>query len=121
MVTLIQPSLWMKGSAANLNIHLHCLVPVEVCRCDTEGEFVFVEVPAPTDESLQTVLHKIVTRMLKLCSSTSTPRRVSWARPTWPTSTVSACTQSCVVVTTTARRSSTCAATVKCSNSVSNK
>jgi len=62
-VTLIQPSLWMKGSAANLNIHLHCLVLDGVFRCDTEGEPGFLEVPAPTDEALQAVLHKIITRM----------------------------------------------------------
>ena len=37
-----------------------------VYRCDTEGEPVFVEVPAPTDEALQTVLHKIITRTMKL-------------------------------------------------------
>ena len=36
--------------AANLNIHLHCLVLDGVYRCDTEGEPVFVEVPAPTDD-----------------------------------------------------------------------
>ena len=54
------------GSAANLNIHLHCLVLDGVYRCDTEGEPVFVEVPAPTDEALQTVLHKIITRTMKL-------------------------------------------------------
>ena len=65
-VTLIQPSLWMKGSAANLNIYLHCLVLDGVYRCDTEGEPVFVEVPAPTDEALQTVLHRIITRVMKL-------------------------------------------------------
>ena len=53
------------GSAANLNIHLHCLVLDGVYRCDTEGEPVFVEVPAPTDEALQTVLHKIITRLMK--------------------------------------------------------
>ena len=35
-------------------------------RCHTEGEPVFVEVPAPTDEALQTVLLKIITRMMKL-------------------------------------------------------
>ena len=62
-VTLIQPSSWMKGSAANLNIHLHCLVLDGVYRCDTDGEPVFVEVPAPTDEALQTVLHKVITRL----------------------------------------------------------
>ena len=33
---------------------------------DTEGEPVFVEVPAPTDEALQAVLHKIITRLMKL-------------------------------------------------------
>jgi len=65
-VTLIQPSSWMKGSAANLNIHLHCLVLDGVYRCDTDGEPVFVEVPAPTDEALQTVLHKVITRLMKL-------------------------------------------------------
>ena len=37
-----------------------------VYRCDTEGEPVFVEVPAPTDEALQAVLHKIITRTMKL-------------------------------------------------------
>ena len=42
-VTLIQRF----GSAANLNIHLHCLVLDGVDRRSTEGEPVFVEV-APT-------------------------------------------------------------------------
>ena len=37
-----------------------------VVLCDTEGEPVFVEVPAPTDEALQTVLHKVITRLMKL-------------------------------------------------------
>ena len=36
-VTLIQPSLWMKGSAANLNIHLHCLVLDGVYRCSASS------------------------------------------------------------------------------------
>ncbi|MBK8763787.1 MAG: transposase [Burkholderiaceae bacterium] len=44
-VTLIQRF----GSAANLNIHLHCLVLDGVYRCGTDGEPEFVEVPAPTD------------------------------------------------------------------------
>ena len=61
-VTLIQRF----GSAANLNIHLHCLVLDGVYRCDTDGEPVFVEVPAPTDEALQTLLQKIITRTMKL-------------------------------------------------------
>ena len=72
------------ASAANLNIHLHCLVLDGVYRCDAEGEAVFVEVPAPTDEALETVLPEIITRMMKLrtrkgCSSKSR------AKPTWPT------------------------------------
>jgi hypothetical protein len=53
-VTLIQRF----GSAANLNIHLHCLVLDGVYRRGTDGAPEFVEVPAPTDEALQTVLHK---------------------------------------------------------------
>ena len=61
-VTLIQRF----GSAANLNIHLHCLVLDGVYRRSTEGEPVFVEVAAPTDEALQAVLRKIITRILKL-------------------------------------------------------
>ena len=41
VVTLIQPRLWMNGSAANLNIHLHCLVLDGVYRCGADGEPVF--------------------------------------------------------------------------------
>ncbi len=60
-VTLIQRF----GSAANLNIHLHCLVLDGVYR-RTDGEPAFVEVPAPTDEALQVLLHKIIGRLMKL-------------------------------------------------------
>ncbi len=35
-------------------------------RRGTDGEPEFVEVPAPTDEALQAVLHKIITRLMKL-------------------------------------------------------
>ena len=45
---------------------MHCLVLDGVYRCGTEATPEFVEVPAPTDEALQTVLHKIITRMMKL-------------------------------------------------------
>jgi Putative transposase len=61
-VTLIQRF----GSAANLNIHLHCLVLDGVYRRSADGTPEFVEVPAPTDEALQSVLHKIITRTMKL-------------------------------------------------------
>ncbi len=61
-VTLIQRF----GSAANLNIHLHCLVLDGVYRHGADGEPVFVAVPAPSDEAVQAVLHKIIHRMMKL-------------------------------------------------------
>ena len=61
-VTLVQRF----GLAANLNIHLHCLVLDGVYRRGTEGAPEFVEVAAPTDEALQSVLHKIITRTMKL-------------------------------------------------------
>ena len=37
-----------------------------VYRIGTDGEPVFVEVATPTDQALQTVLHKIITRTMKL-------------------------------------------------------
>lgn len=61
-VTLIQRF----GSAANLNIHLHCLVLDGVYRRGNDGPPEFVEVPEPTDAALQAVLHKIIIRMMKL-------------------------------------------------------
>jgi hypothetical protein len=60
-VTLIQRF----GSAANLNIHLHCLMLDGVYR-HTDGEPVFVEVAPPSDEALQAALQRIITRILKL-------------------------------------------------------
>ena len=56
-ITLIQRF----GSAANLNIHLHCLVLDGVYR-NREGVPVFHEVPAPTMEELQALLVRIITR-----------------------------------------------------------
>ena len=61
-VTLIQRF----GSAANLNIHLHCLVLDGVYRRGIDGAPEFVEVPEPTDEALQSVSHKIITRTMKV-------------------------------------------------------
>jgi len=59
-VTLIQRF----GSAANLNIHLHSLMLDGVYRVTDSGP-VFQPVPAPTTEQLQTVLTRIITRLLK--------------------------------------------------------
>ncbi len=62
-VTLIQR---LGSAVANLNIHLNCLVMDGVYRRGAEGEPVFGEVPAHSDEKLQAVLHKIITRIMKL-------------------------------------------------------
>lgn len=59
-VTLIQRF----GSAANLNIHLHCLVLDGVYR-RTEGEPVFQQTRAPTSDALRGLLDKIIARLLK--------------------------------------------------------
>jgi hypothetical protein len=59
-VTLIQRF----GSAANLNIHLHCLVLDGVYRL-TDEVSVFQPVPAPTTDQLQALLTRIITRLLK--------------------------------------------------------
>ena len=65
-VTLIQRF----GSAANLNIHLHCLVLDGVYRRTDSGP-VFVQADSPTDEALQALLHKIITRLMKLLTRRS--------------------------------------------------
>ena len=59
-VTLIQRF----GSAANLNIHLHCLMLDGAYRL-TDGVPIFQAIPAPTTDQLQTVLTRIITRLLK--------------------------------------------------------
>jgi hypothetical protein len=60
-VTLIQRF----GSAANLNIHLHCLF-LDGVYCTTGEVPVFHPVPAPTVEQLQRLLNQIITRVMKL-------------------------------------------------------
>jgi hypothetical protein len=61
-VTLIQRF----GSAANLNIHLHCLVLDGVYRCRADGAPGFVEAGAPTDEELRALLHTVIARLMKV-------------------------------------------------------
>ena len=60
-VTLIQRF----GSAANLNIHLHCLVLDGVYQRIEHGP-VFQEASAPSTEMLQALLVKLITRLMKL-------------------------------------------------------
>jgi len=67
-VTLIQRF----GSAANLNIPLHCLVLDGVYRT-TEGVPVFHEVPAPTVAELQSLLSRIINAPHEVID----PRRLS--------------------------------------------
>ena len=64
-VTLIQRF----GSAANLNIHLHCLVLDGVYRSCT-GVPVFQEARAPSNDELQTLLKRMIHRILKLLTRT---------------------------------------------------
>ena len=61
-VTLIQSF----GSAANLNVHLHCLVLDGVYRCGADGAPTFVEVSPPTDDELHALLQTVITRLMKM-------------------------------------------------------
>ena len=61
-VTLIQRF----GSAANLNIHLHCLVLDGVYRCGVDGAPTFVKVGAPTDDELHALLQTVITRLMRM-------------------------------------------------------
>ena len=61
-ITLIQRF----GSAANLNIHLHCLVLDGVYRISNEGAPVFQQARAPSIEALHALLDKIITRLMRL-------------------------------------------------------
>ena len=61
-VTLIQRF----GSAANLNIHLHCLVLDGVYRCGADGVPVFVQAGAPSDDELHALLHTVIARLMKM-------------------------------------------------------
>ncbi len=54
------------GSAANLNIHLHCLVLDGVYRCGADGVPVFVQAGAPSDDELHALLHTVITRLMKM-------------------------------------------------------
>jgi hypothetical protein len=49
-----------------LNIHLHSLVLDGVYRCGDEGVPSFVEVDAPTDDELHTLLQSLITRLMKM-------------------------------------------------------
>jgi hypothetical protein len=59
-VTLIQRF----GSAANLNIHLHCLFLDGIYRL-VDGRPVFQSVPPPSEKQLSVLLHSLIQRIMK--------------------------------------------------------
>jgi hypothetical protein len=54
------------GSAANLNIHLHCLVLDGVYRRGADGSPAFIEADAPTDDELHALLQTVIARLMKM-------------------------------------------------------
>ncbi len=60
-VTLIQRF----GSAANLNIHLHCLV-LDGVYCSAGDKALFHEARAPTRDELQGLIEKIVVQLMRM-------------------------------------------------------
>ena len=54
------------GSAANLNIHLRCLVLDGVYRCGADGVPTFVEVAAPTRDERHALQHTVIARLFKM-------------------------------------------------------
>ncbi len=61
-VTLIQ----RVGSAANLNIHLHCLVLDGMYRCGADGAPSCIEAAAPSDDDLHALLLTVIARLMKV-------------------------------------------------------
>jgi hypothetical protein len=61
-VTLIQRF----GSAANLNIHLHCPVLDGVYRSGADGVPTFVQAGAPSDDELHALRHTVIARLMKM-------------------------------------------------------
>jgi hypothetical protein len=54
------------GSAANLNIHLHCLVLGGVDRSHADRVPEFIEAAARTEEALHALLQTVIARLMKL-------------------------------------------------------
>ena len=98
----------MAQTAAHLVDQVIPHVPVRqwvldgVYRRNTDGAPVFMEVLASTDEVLQTVLHTIITRLMKLLTRKGVlvgeEGSTCMARPAWPTATIQttcACSDRC--------------------------
>jgi hypothetical protein len=54
------------GSAANLDVHLQCLVLDRVYRCGADGVPSFVEVNAPTDDERHALLQTVIGRFMRM-------------------------------------------------------
>ena len=54
------------GSAANLKVHLHCLVLDGVYRCGADGAPAFFEAGPPTDDELHALLRTVIDRLMEL-------------------------------------------------------
>ncbi|MFO1327148.1 MAG: transposase zinc-binding domain-containing protein [Rubrivivax sp.] len=54
------------GSAANLDIHLHCPVLHGAYRCDADGAPSFIEAAAPPDDELHARLLTVIERLMKM-------------------------------------------------------
>jgi len=64
-------AVWRATQATELvNVQRHCLMLDGVYQC-AAGEPVFVELPAPGNESMQALLHKITGRLVKLLTRRS--------------------------------------------------
>jgi Putative transposase len=54
------------GSAANVNIYLHCVVLDGVYRCAADGAPVFVEAGTLSDDELHALLQTTIARLMKM-------------------------------------------------------
>ncbi len=64
LLPVLRRTLYGADGRAFRNIHLHCLLLDGVYRRSADGEPQFVEVAAPSNETVQAVLHQIITRMM---------------------------------------------------------
>ena len=68
-VTLVQRF----GSAANLNVHLHCLVLDGVYHRGADGAPAFIEAGAPAVDELHALLQTVIARLMKMLTRRGVP------------------------------------------------
>ena len=57
------------GSAINLNVHFHTLIPDGVFDLSRPGRGLFVRLPAPSDQELERILTKIIRKVARVVSA----------------------------------------------------